>query len=175
MALGATSSVSYRYRSRIDSGCRNGAQAADTAVQGGNNKNQRREGKVVTVKIGDMCWPLPDSDLEYRLRHCQDQITGTEKMRAAAILSAYAQMIKMTRDARQKVISAIRLDQNRRKRWGQLDTDGELEHGEQHGADGELEHGADGELEKIRQLLRELSNRVKAVPLRNIIVEEERE
>jgi hypothetical protein len=53
--------------------------------------------------------------------------------------------------------------------------DYQLEHGEQHGADGELEHGADGELEKIRQLLRELSNRVKAVPLRNIIVEEERE
>jgi hypothetical protein len=159
MALGATSSVSYRYRSRIDSGCRNGAQAADTAVQGGNNKNQRREGKVVTVKIGDMCWPLPDSDLEYRLRHCQDQITGTEKMRAAAILSAYAQMIKMTRDARQKVISAIRLDQNRRKRWGQLEE--QLDDGE--------------ELEEIRKLLRELSNRVKAVPLRNMIVEEERE
>ena len=159
MALGTTSSVSYRYRSRIDSGCRNGAQAADTAVQGGNNKNQRREGKVVTVKIGDMCWPLPDSDLEYRLRHCQDQITGTEKMRAAAILSAYAQMIKMTRDARQKVISAIRLDQNRRKRWGQLEE--QLDDGE--------------ELEEIRKLLRELSNRVKAVPLRNMIVEEERE
>jgi hypothetical protein len=159
MALGATSSVSYRYRSRIDSGCRNGAQAADTAVQGGNNKNQRREGKVVTVKIGDMCWPLPDSNLEYRLRHCQDQITGTEKMRAAAILSAYAQMIKMTRDARQKVISAIRLDQNRRKRWGQLEE--QLDDGE--------------ELEEIRKLLRELSNRVKAVPLRNMIVEEERE
>ena len=159
MALGATSSVSYRYRSRIDSGCRNGAQAADTAVQGGNNKNQRREGKVVTVKIGDMCWPLPDSDLEYRLRHCQDQITGTEKMRAAAILSAYAQMIKMTRDARQKVISAIRLDQNRRKRWGQL----------------EKQLDDDEELEEIRKLLRELSNRVKAVPLRNMIVEEERE
>ena len=159
MALGATSSVSYRYRSRIDSGCRNGTQAADTAVQGGNNKNQRREGKVVTVKIGDMCWPLPDSDLEYRLRHCQDQITGTEKMRAAAILSAYAQMIKMTRDARQKVISAIRLDQNRRKRWGQL----------------EKQLDDDEELEEIRKLLRELSNRVKAVPLRNMIVEEERE
>lgn len=46
MALGATSSVSYRYRSRIDSGCRNGDQTADTAVQWGNNKNQRREGKV---------------------------------------------------------------------------------------------------------------------------------
>jgi hypothetical protein len=167
MALGATSSVSYRYRSRIDSGCRNGTQAADTAIQGGNNKNQRREGKVVTVKIGDMCWPLPDSDLEYRLRHCQDQITGTEKMRAAAILSAYAQMIKMTRDARQKVISAIRLDQNRRKRWGQLDAGGELDHEEQ--------LNAGGELEEIRKLLRELSNRVKAVPLRNIIVEEERE
>jgi hypothetical protein len=167
MALGATSSVSYRYRSRIDSGCRNGAQAADTAVQGGNNKNQRREGKVVTVKIGDMCWPLPDSDLEYRLRHCQDQITGTEKMRAAAILSAYAQMIKMTRDARQKVISAIRLDQNRRKRWGQLSAGGELEHEEQ--------LNAGGELEEIRKLLRELSNRVKAVPLRNMIVDEERE
>ena len=159
MALGTTSSVSYRYRSRIDSGCRNGTQAADTAVQGGNNKNQRREGKVVTVKIGDMCWPLPDSDLEYRLRHCQDQITGTEKMRAAAILSAYAQMIKMTRDARQKVISAIRLDQNRRKRWGQL----------------EKQLDDDEELEEIRKLLRELSNRVKAVPLRNMIVEEERE
>ena len=114
---------------------------------------------MVTVKIGDMCWPLPDSNLEYRLRHCQDQITGTEKMRAAAILSAYAQMIKMTRDARQKVISAIRLDQNRRKRWGQLEE--QLDDGE--------------ELEEIRKLLRELSNRVKAVPLRNMIVEEERE
>jgi hypothetical protein len=158
MALGATSSVSYRYRSRIDSGCRNGAQTADTAVQGGNNKNQRREGKVVTVKIGDMCWPLPDSDLEYRLRHCQDQITGTEKMRAAAILSAYAQMIKMTRDARQKVISAIRLDQNRRKRWGQLEE--QLDDGE--------------ELEEIRKLLRELSNRVKAVPLRTVIESNEK-
>mgnify|MGYP000361482013 CR=1 FL=1 len=130
---------------------------------------------MVTVKIGDMCWPLPDSDLEYRLRHCQDQITSTEKMRAATILSAYAQMIKMTRDARQKVISAIRLDQNRRKRWGQLDTDGELKHGEQHGADAELEHGADAELEELRQSLRELSNLIKAVPLRNMIVEEERE
>jgi hypothetical protein len=59
------------------------------------------------------------------------------------------------------------LDQNRRKRWGQLDAGGELDHEEQ--------LNADGELEKIRQLLRELSNRVKAVPLRNIIVEEERE
>jgi hypothetical protein len=88
-------------------------------------------------------------------------------MRAAAILSAYAQMIKMTRDARQKVISAIRLDQNRRKRWGQLDAGGELDHEEQ--------LNAGGELEEIRKLLRELSNRVKAVPLRNIIVEEERE
>ena len=100
MALGTTSSVSYRYRSRIDSGCRNGAQAADTAVvidwlqktkQGGNNKNQRREGKVVT----------------------------------------------------------------RQKRWG------ELEHKEQ--------LDANRELEKIRQLLRELSDRVKAVPLRKVM------
>jgi hypothetical protein len=59
----------------------------------------------------------------------------------------------------------------RQKRWGQLDAGagGELEHKEQ------LDAGAGGELEKIRQLLRELSNRVKAVPLRNIIVEEERE
>jgi hypothetical protein len=59
----------------------------------------------------------------------------------------------------------------RQKRWRQLDAGagGELEHKEQ------LDAGAGGELEKIRQLLRELSNRVKAVPLRNIIVEEERE
>jgi hypothetical protein len=44
---------------------------------------------------------------------------------------------------------------------------------------GELEHkeqlDANRELEKIRQLLRELSDRVKAVPLRDMIVEEERE
>jgi len=57
----------------------------------------------------------------------------------------------------------------RQKRWEQLDAGGELEHKEQ------LDAGAGGELEEIRQLLRELSNRVKAVPLRNMIVEEERE
>jgi hypothetical protein len=67
----------------------------------------------------------------------------------------------------------------RQKRWEQLDAGGELDHEEQLDAGGELEHeeqiDAGRELEKIRQLLRELSNRVKAVPLRNIIVEEERE
>jgi hypothetical protein len=73
----------------------------------------------------------------------------------------------------------------RQKRWVQLDAGagGELEHKEQLDAgDGEeLEHkeqldAGDGEeLEEIRKLLRELSNRVKAVPLRNMIVEEERE
>jgi hypothetical protein len=67
-------------------------------------------------------------------------------------------MIKMTRDARQKVISAIRLDQNRRKRWGQLEE--QIDDGE--------------ELEEIRKLLRELSNRVKAVPLRTVIESNEK-
>ena len=142
---------------------------------------------MATVRIEDMCWPLPDSDLEYRLRYCQSQITDCEKLRAAAILSAYSQMIKMTRDARQKVISAIRLDQNRRKRWGRIgagELDGEggafrqLEGDPRH--DGELEHD---ELEKIRKCLRELSNRITAFPITggpgellerwNIIVAEE--
>ena len=49
----------------------------------------------------------------------------------------------------------------RQKRWGELDANGELEH---------KEHlDANRELEKIRQLLRELSDLVKAVPIRKVM------
>jgi hypothetical protein len=70
-----------------------------------------------TVNIDDMCWPLPDEVLDHRLRYCKDQITDREKMRAAQILAAYARMVEMSRDGRQKVIAAIRLEQNQRNRW----------------------------------------------------------
>ncbi len=59
------------------------------------------------IRIKDMSWPLPDGDLEYTLMH-RRELSVIERFRAAAILSAYAQMIRDPQKKRQMVITEIR-------------------------------------------------------------------
>jgi hypothetical protein len=71
-----------------------------------------------TIEVKGDSWPTPDLELEYQLRFFPDRITKKEHLRAAEIVLAYSRMIEMTRDDRQKVITAIRKEERRRHRWG---------------------------------------------------------
>jgi len=59
------------------------------------------------IKIKDVVWPLPNGDLEWRLRYATE-ISEVDRMRAASILAAYAQMIRDTTEKRQMVVREIR-------------------------------------------------------------------
>jgi hypothetical protein len=72
-----------------------------------------------TVKIKDMSWPLPDGDLEHTIRYSRD-LSDIERLRAASILSAYAQMIRDPQKKRQMVIAEIR------KALKERDTEGDV-------------------------------------------------
>ena len=61
----------------------------------------------MNVRIKDMSWPLPDGDLEHALRYSRD-LSEIERIRAASILSAYAQMVRDPQKKRQMVITEIR-------------------------------------------------------------------
>jgi hypothetical protein len=62
---------------------------------------------IMNIKINDMSWPLPDGDLEHTIRYSRD-LSDIERLRAASILSAYAQMIRDPQKKRQMVIGEIR-------------------------------------------------------------------
>lgn len=70
-----------------------------------------------TVSFDGMCWPLPNEDVEYRLRHPPICLQHCDLMIAAQIMSAYRAMISKTRDQRQKIVSMIRAEMNRQQRW----------------------------------------------------------
>jgi len=61
----------------------------------------------MNIRIKDMSWPLPDGDLEWTLRYSQE-LSETDRLRAASILAAYAQMIRDPVAKRQMVIREIR-------------------------------------------------------------------
>lgn len=71
-----------------------------------------------TIEVNGLSWPTPDLELEYQLRFFPKRITEKELIRAAEILLAYSRMVEMTRDDRQRVITAIRKEEKRHYRWG---------------------------------------------------------
>ena len=61
----------------------------------------------MNIKIKDMSWPLPDGDLEWTLRY-NHELSEIDRIRAATILAAYAQMIRDPQEKRKMVIKEIR-------------------------------------------------------------------
>ena len=61
----------------------------------------------MNIKIKDMSWPLPDIDLEWTLRY-NYELSEIDRIRAAAILAAYAQMIRDPQEKRKMIIREIR-------------------------------------------------------------------
>lgn len=58
------------------------------------------------ITIEDMSWPMPDNDLEWKLRYGQP--TRAELLQAASILSAYSQMTLFdTKKKRDKICKKI--------------------------------------------------------------------
>lgn len=55
----------------------------------------------------NMTWPLPNGELEWRLRYAPN-IPLRDRLVAASILSAYAQMVGDPTTKRQKVVRALR-------------------------------------------------------------------
>lgn len=70
-----------------------------------------------TVSFDGMCWPLPNEEVEDRLRHSHNTFDKRDLMIAAQIMSAYRALIFKTRDQRQKIVSTIRAETNRQQRW----------------------------------------------------------
>ena len=58
-----------------------------------------------------MAWPIPDekiSDVNWRLRHQQGEISINDRLIAASILSAYADLIAKTNKERNHIVSNIK-------------------------------------------------------------------
>lgn len=70
-----------------------------------------------TVSFDGMCWPLPNEEVEDRLRHSPNHIHKNDLMIATQIMAAYQALISKTRDQRQKIVSTIRAEMNRQQRW----------------------------------------------------------
>ena len=59
----------------------------------------------------DMAWPVPDdeiSDVNWRLRHQQGEISINDRLIAASILSAYVDLIAKTNKERNYIVSNIK-------------------------------------------------------------------
>ena len=59
------------------------------------------------VAFDGMTWPLPDPDLDWRLRY-GGTVSRTDALHAASIVSAYQAMVSDNREKRARVIQAIR-------------------------------------------------------------------
>lgn len=70
-----------------------------------------------TVSFDGMCWPLPNEEVEDRLRHSPNHQHKNDLMVATQIMAAYQALISKTRDHRQKIVSTIRAEMNRQQRW----------------------------------------------------------
>lgn len=78
-----------------------------------------------TVSFDGMCWPLPNEDVENKLRYVTIDklqqvplvLDNNDLLIAAQIMAAYRAMISKTRDQRQKIVSEIRKEMNRKYRW----------------------------------------------------------
>lgn len=68
-------------------------------------------GKFVAMTDGGT-WPtpmdLPDDSLEWRLRYANDDQLVKDRFCAASIVSAYRELIRLPRVAREKVIRELR-------------------------------------------------------------------
>ena len=55
-----------------------------------------------------MTWPLPDNDLEWRLRYAPDSMTRQDEMHLASMNSAYRELIVCSREKREKIVRELR-------------------------------------------------------------------
>lgn len=66
------------------------------------------EKKKRHVCFSTMTWPLPDPDIQWRLRYAQASITTGDMFYLASVLGAYEQMINDSREKRETVCRELR-------------------------------------------------------------------
>lgn len=58
--------------------------------------------------FGGMTWPLPDDDLEWRLRYAPDSLTRQDEMYLASLNSAYRELFTCNREKRERIVRELK-------------------------------------------------------------------